>query len=46
MYCWECGERLDWDDVYCPECGTPTGEDGDACYDEDFDEFSHTNEDY
>lgn len=27
MYCWECGERLEWDDIICPECGAdPEGE--------------------
>jgi predicted amidophosphoribosyltransferase len=41
MYCWDCGERVDWDEVICPECGAPTdgeiidddGEDwGDSAY--------------
>lgn len=32
MYCWECGEKLDWEDEFCPECGTDPDE---STYDED-----------
>lgn len=36
MYCWDCGERVDWDDVVCPECGADQSDEGGS--DDDWDD--------
>lgn len=36
MFCWHCGERLDWDDVICPECGADPDQEDEDHYDDDF----------
>jgi RNA polymerase subunit RPABC4/transcription elongation factor Spt4 len=28
MYCWDCGERVDWEEVICPECGADQSDEG------------------
>lgn len=41
MHCWECGEWLEFDDDFCPECGSdPDASDPDFCYEgEDGDDW-------
>lgn len=40
-YCWECGERLNWEEVFCPECGADQSDDDlwSAAYDDSEDLF-------
>lgn len=48
MHCWECGEWLEFEDDFCPECGAdPDGSPGDSIWDEDIDySFYADEEDY
>jgi predicted amidophosphoribosyltransferase len=46
MYCWECGERLDWEDEFCPECGAdPDAESGGSDWDDEHN-FHNDEEDH
>ncbi|UAV90002.1 hypothetical protein REC_153 [Pseudomonas phage REC] len=46
MWCWDCGERLDWDDVFCPECGADQSDEGGSDYDEDEYPFNDEEDNY
>lgn len=36
MHCWECGEWLEYEDDFCPECGAdPDADGGSDYYDDD-----------
>lgn len=44
MHCWECGEWLEFEDDYCPECGADP--DGDRCDDDCLDYDFDLDEEY
>jgi hypothetical protein len=35
MWCWNCGERVDWDDLFCPECDADLTDEGGESYDDE-----------
>lgn len=45
MYCWNCGERVDWEEIICSECGADCDESGEN-YDDDHDFYTDDEEHY
>lgn len=35
MWCWNCGECVDWGEVFCPECDADLTDEGGSDYHDD-----------